>query len=259
MRPMDPHQIGRCLKANAALLLSAGSLFAAVGGAADAVERAPRVVAARQHCGAQVRRMFVDKGVPYPPPAVFVRIFKREDRLELWAGRRDEALTLIKSYKVCAKSGVLGPKRRVGDMQVPEGFYGITQFNPASRFHLSLRVDYPNASDRVLGDRHRPGGDIFIHGSCVTIGCVPIENGPIEELFLALLDSRLAGNREIPVHIFPTRMDEEGMAFLQRAFDRHMEFWRNLRPGFIAFEQTRKVPQLRVDPKTGAYRVTAAE
>jgi murein L,D-transpeptidase YafK len=107
----------------------------------------------------------------------------------------------------------------------------------------------------VLSDRRHPGGDIFIHGSCVTIGCVPIQDGPIEELFLALLDSRLAGNRLIPVHIFPTRMDEEGMALLQReaGAGRHMEFWRNLRPGFLAFERTHKVPLVSVDPKTGLY------
>lgn len=228
----------------------------------DAIDRASRVVAARQQRGAQVKQLFADKGVPYPAPAVFVRIFKREDQLELWAGKRGEPLILIKSYPVCAKSGELGPKRRLGDLQVPEGFYRISQFNPVSNFHLSLRVSYPNGSDTVLSDRKHPGGDIFIHGSCVTIGCVPIEDGPIEELFIALLDSQRAGNRELPVHIFPTRLDDDGMAFLQKeasATGQHLEFWKNLRPGYDAFERTHQVPRVSVDRKSGAYRVEVVE
>jgi len=228
----------------------------------EAIDRSSRVVTARQQRGAAVKQLFVDKGVPYPPPVVFVRIFKRDDQLELWAGKRNEPLTLIKSYPICAKSGLLGPKRRIGDLQVPEGFYRISQFNPVSNFHLSLRVSYPNASDAVLSDRKHPGGDIFIHGSCVTIGCVPIEDGPIEELFIALLDSQRSNAAEIPVHIFPARMNDDGMVFLQKeasATGQHLEFWNNLRPGYEAFERTHKVPRVSVDKKSGAYRVEAVE
>ncbi|MBN2358468.1 MAG: hypothetical protein JXR83_03385 [Deltaproteobacteria bacterium] len=237
-------------------------LTALLGQDLDRVNHSPRVVAARQQRARQVEQLFVAKGVPYPPPAVLVRILKHEDQLELWAGKGGERLTLIKSYPICSRSGGLGPKRRLGDLQVPEGFYRISQFNPVSNFHLSLRVNYPNASDRVLSDRKHPGGDIFIHGSCVTIGCIPIEDGPIEELFLSLLDGQRAHRGEIPVHIFPARMDDDGMALLQReasATGLHLEFWKSLKPGYDAFERTRKVPRVSVDRTTGAYRIEVVE
>ena len=71
---------------------------------------------------------------------------------------------------------------------------------------MSLKINYPNASDHILSDRRRPGGDIFIHGSCVTIGCVPLRDDPIEEIYLAAVDARTSGQARIPVHIFPGRM-----------------------------------------------------
>src|SRR5712691_1661125 len=89
----------------------------------------------------------------------------------------------------------------VGDGQVPEGFYEVSALNPWSRFLLSLKVSYPNALDRGFG---RTGGDIFIHGSCVTTGCIPIEDGPIQELYVIVADARARGAR-IEVHIFPGR------------------------------------------------------
>jgi len=236
-------------------LATAAELRAEVG-------KAPRVVKARQARGEQVQQLFVDKGLPYPPPVMFLRAFKHEDQIELWAGRKGEALVLVKTFAVCAKSGALGPKRRRGDLQVPEGFYHIVHFQPWSNFHLSMKVNYPNPSDRILGYKRDPGGDIFIHGSCVTIGCLPIEDGPIEELFLAALDADRAAKRRVPVHIFPTRMDEAGMARLEQlAADGapHLKFWKGLKPGYDAFERTRKVPRVWVDEKTGGYRFKAVE
>ena len=72
------------------------------------------------------------------------------------------------------QSGTMGPKRLQGDYQVPEGFYYINEFNPNSNYHLHLGLNYPNASDKILSDSLRPGGDIYIHGSCVSIGCIPL-------------------------------------------------------------------------------------
>src|SRR5205814_6993990 len=108
---------------------------------------------------------------------------------------------LIKTYRVCAASGGLGPKLQAGDGQVPEGFYEISQFNPWSQFLLSMRVSYPNALDRKL--KHT-GGDIFIHGNCVTIGCLPIEDGPIQELYIIAKDAHAAGPR-LDCVLFPRR------------------------------------------------------
>jgi murein L,D-transpeptidase YafK len=84
-------------------------------------------------------------------------------------------------------SGKLGPKLREGDRQVPEGLYRIESLNPNSRFHLSLRVNYPNAFDRDMAAREgrtNLGGDIMIHGSKVSIGCLAMGDTAAEDLFV---------------------------------------------------------------------------
>lgn len=231
-------------------------------GFAKAQSSAPRVKAAKTARADRVRALFVDNGIPYPPRALLVRVFKRERALELWgAARRGDAMVLVKTFPICAASGTLGPKRREGDMQVPEGFYRVTRFNPYSSFHLSLGIDYPNASDRVFGQRARVprlGGDIFIHGSCVTIGCVPIEDEPMEELYLAAVDTQAAGHGPIAVHIFPARLTDSALESLAKEHAERpdlVEFWTDLKPGFDAFESSKRAPVVRVDGKTGRYLV----
>jgi murein L,D-transpeptidase YafK len=139
----------------------------------------------------------------------------------------------------------------------------VSSFNPWSDWHLSMKVSYPNASDRVLGETPL-GGDIMIHGSCVTIGCIPIENGPIEEVYLAvhdtLEDARARGRAKsaVQVHVFPARLDDAGLARLDSAAggdEALLRFWRGLAPGYRAFEETRRVPIVDVDPRTGVYLV----
>ena len=220
-------------------------------------ERAPRVVAARSHVTDAVRKMFADKAVAYPPARLFLRAFKKEAALEMWAGPSRGALTLVKTYAVCASSGTLGPKRQQGDQQVPEGFYKVNRFNPVSNFHLSLGLDYPNASDRIRGHKAAPGGDIFIHGDCVTIGCLPLTDALIEEVYVVALDARSRTRRPIDVHIFPARMDEPGWTLLRSWSHGRPEllaFWEELRPAYLAFEQTHQIPDVRVNAK-GAYAV----
>lgn len=214
-----------------------------------------KVTAARQTAGPRLLSAFQEAGVAYPPGEVMLRVFKWEGELELWAGGRREELKRVRTFTVCGKSGGLGPKRRLGDLQVPEGVYRIDRFNPWSSFHLSLGLSYPNDSDRVLSDREHPGGDIFIHGGCATIGCVPIGDEGIEELYLAALDARTRGQTAILVHVFPHRMDDEGMKFLEAHDPAHLAFWRALQPIYAAFEACRRPPRVTVDPKTGAYRL----
>jgi TPR repeat protein len=137
----------------------------------------------------QLAQRFASQGVAYPPRAVTLVALKSEARLELWADG-GAGWRFVRSYLIRASSGRLGPKLRQGDHQVPEGVYRIAALNPASRFHLSLRVDYPNAFDRAraLEDgRERLGGDIMIHGGAASDGCVPIGDAAIEEVF-ALVD-----------------------------------------------------------------------
>lgn len=113
----------------------------------------------------------------------------------------------MRTYAICAASGTLGPKRARGDFQVPEGFCEVAAFNPASAFHLALRVSDPNRSDRPRSQGD-PGSDVMVHGSCVTIGCLPLTDARIEEVCVAALEARAAGQRTIPVHLFPIRVPD---------------------------------------------------
>lgn len=215
-----------------------------------------RVAAARKLQGELIRRRCADLGLPYPPREIFLRAFKREGQLEVWAREDEGEFKLWMSYPVLTASGGPGPKRRAGDYQVPEGFYHIDRFNPESRFHLSLGLNYPNAADRIHSDAKNPGGDIFIHGKDVTIGCLPLGDAAIEELYLLALDTRQRGQRTIRVHIFPARMaGPEWTAFRTGQPAALQQFWDQLQPGFDAFEQTKRVPGISVDA-TGRYRVS---
>jgi len=164
-----------------------------------------------------LRKQLAAMHIDWPVKQIYLRSFKYDSQLEVWVrNKNNESFRLFKTYKVCALSGALGPKRIEGDYQVPEGFYYINQFNPRSNYNMSLGLNYPNASDRLLSDSVKPGNDIFIHGSCVTVGCIPI-NTQIEELYLMASYAHEQGEDFIPVHIFPIRFDvEKSREFLQK-------------------------------------------
>ena len=74
-----------------------------------------------------------------------------------------------------------------GDHQVPEGVYRAEFLNPNSRFHLSIRLNYPNAFDRQMAaadGREQLGGDIMIHGSSSSVGCLAMGDQAAEDLFV---------------------------------------------------------------------------
>ena len=138
---------------------------------------------ALKHKEDTLEKQFISKGLHWPAKYIYIRSFKYDGQLEVWVkNERKEPYKLFKTYKICALAGTLGPKRMAGDYQVPEGFYYINEFNPNSNYHLSLGLNYPNLSDKVLSDSLRPGGDIYIHGSCVTVGCIPVTDQQIEEI-----------------------------------------------------------------------------
>jgi murein L,D-transpeptidase YafK len=169
---------------------------------------------------------------------VFFRLIKTSRQFEVWARNQgDPAYQPLGAYPLAATSGTLGPKRNVGDGQVPEGFYHIDRFNPLSAFHLSLGLDYPNAADVLATGLADPGGDIFIHGSNVTDGCLPLTDALVEEVYLLAVAARAAGQASIAVHIFPFPLTQAELA--RRATSPHAAFWRELAPGYAYFEQHR--------------------
>lgn len=121
----------------------------------------------------------------YPKEIVLVGL-KEERKLEVY-GVIDGDKRLIKKYPFTAMSGKLGPKLKEGDRQIPEGIYQIEYLNPNSSYHLSLKVSYPNEFDKKKSQYatvSEMGGDIFIHGKAVTIGCIPVGDESIEEVFM---------------------------------------------------------------------------
>lgn len=154
---------------------------------------------------ARLKPEFARAGVAYPPRRIVLLAFKRENRLSLWADGR-----FIRAYPILAASGHAGPKLREGDYQVPEGVYRIEWLNPNSSYHLSMKVSYPNAFDRQMAARDgrtRLGGDIFIHGKNVSIGCIALGDRAIEELFTLAADT---GPQRIRVVIAPNDLRTAG-------------------------------------------------
>ncbi len=224
----------------AALLFS---LFAMTAHAKD------RVTDARARRGTEIAELISKAGLSAKPTEVYLRVLKRERQVELWAGPKGKPLSLVKTYAICAASGELGPKRAEGDLQVPEGFYDVPEFNSTSSYHLSMKVSYPNASDKIrTSNRAHPGGLIYMHGDCVSIGCVAIEDAQIEEVYLISLDATVRR-----IDIFPTRLTA---ATIEAMKDEALfGFWRELAPAYIQFEKTRRPARYTIDPKTGEYRV----
>lgn len=125
--------------------------------------------------------LFESKGLTFPPQNMTLIAFKDTNKVQLWAQS-----VLIKTYSIKAASGVQGPKLIEGDRQVPEGIYKISGFNPNSSYHLSMKLNYPNKFDLKQAKREgrtNPGGNIFIHGKALSIGCLAMGDRAIEELF----------------------------------------------------------------------------
>ncbi len=187
---------------------------------------------------------------------VLVLIFKSEKILELYVkSKTNTTYELLESYNICAVSGELGPKRKQGDYQTPEGFYYVSHFNPNSSYYLSLGINYPNGSDKKKSTATDLGGDIYIHGECVTIGCVPMTNEKMKEIYLYAIYAKNSGQQKIPVYIFPFKMTDKNMTAAKASYKNNtqlIEFWKNIKQGFDAFEKEHKELKLSID-KTGNY------
>lgn len=242
-------------------ILSAGTLSAQNAGSSvhfiDYQRSIPKVMDLLNRKEDTLMKQFQEKGLSWPARYVYIRSFKYDSQMEVWVkNTKEEKYKLFKTYKICAMAGTLGPKRMAGDYQVPEGFYYINEFNPRSEYHLSLGLNYPNASDRILSDSLQPGGDIYIHGSCVTTGCIPITDGQIEELYILAAHAKDMGEDFIPVHIFPVNFNNpRSVDYLNKylqTFSEYTPFAKSMRSAFYYFEKYREVPFVMVNGK-GEY------
>ncbi len=171
---------------------------------------------------------------------MYIRVFKAEKTMEIW-GLKDTTYQLFKTYSICNMSGTLGRKYKQGDKQVPEGFYHIERFNPKSNFYLSLGINYPNQADMFFAEKGNMGGDIFIHGDCVSIGCMAMTDDVIKEIYIMALEAQKLEQRDIPVHIFPFRMDDNNMQQYSATFPQWLSFWQTLKGQYDFFEKEKRL------------------
>ena len=136
---------------------------------------------------ADARSEWPPKLAPAAERADEIQVDKSERRMELLRKGK-----VIKTYRILLGDAPAGHKRQQGDERTPEGRYRITFRNDKSRFHLSLRVSYPDEADREQARARGvdPGGDIMIHGGTPpgywrdwTDGCIALTNRQIEEVW----------------------------------------------------------------------------
>lgn len=204
-----------------------------------------------------LQKQFEAKKLIWPAKYIYIRSFKYDSQLEVWVKNEiQEPFKLFKMYKICALAGTLGPKRMQGDYQVPEGFYYINVFNPKSNYYLSLGINYPNASDKLLSDSINPGGDIYIHGSCVTVGCIPVTDQQIDELYILAAHAKDQGQDFIPVHIFPVRFNvDKSVKYLEGLTKDDpvlKKFAATMEDAYDYFEKYKQLPVVMIGKK-GEY------
>jgi murein L,D-transpeptidase YafK len=191
-----------------------------------------------QKYGAQTRAEYEPickaQGIVWPPKRLAMLAFKEERLLEVWVANHTGAYRRLATYPILAASGRAGPKLREGDLQVPEGFYRLTDLNPNSRFHLSLRINYPNAEDirHAVVPRDQMGGDIFLHGRNVSVGCLAIGDPAIEKVFC--LAAQIPSSQRA-IYIAPIDFRRRPASSLQPESTRMRDLYRRLEQRLRAF------------------------
>jgi murein L,D-transpeptidase YafK len=183
---------------------------------------------------------------------IYLRAFKTEKKIELWAkNSSDSVFLMIKEFPICEISGFVGPKRRYRDLQVPEGFYHISDLNPYSKYYLSMQINYPNASDSIRGVKGHLGNWIFIHGECVSSGCIAITNDKIKELFVWCIEAYNSGQEEIGLTIFPAHLDDKTYSSLITRYSKYKDdvsLWADLKKSYDLFDKSKVPPIVKFLP-----------
>jgi len=180
---------------------------------------------------------------------IYLRAFKTEKIIELWGKNiSDSVFVRIKEFSICDISGSDGPKRRYRDLQVPEGFYHISELNPYSKYYLSMGINYPNASDSIRGVHGHLGNQIYIHGSCISSGCLAITDDKIRELFVYCIEAYNSGQAEIDMTIYPAMLTNDNYSGLISDYKKDkdkLSLWADLKKCYDQFNQTRVQPKVR--------------
>ena len=186
---------------------------------------------------------------------VLVRAYKKESEIEVWKLNGQGQYVHLKTYPVCRWSGQLGPKKKEGDRQVPEGFYSVaaSQMNPNSAYWLSFNVGYPNPMERAMG---RSGGDIMVHGTCSSRGCFAMTNDQVEEIYAVMREAFNGGQRNVQFQSYPFRMTAENLARFRH--DPNIAFWKNLKEGSDHFEVTKQEPKVDYCGQRYVFNATPA-
>jgi murein L,D-transpeptidase YafK len=200
---------------------------------------------------ALLQRKHMDKTSP-----ILLRIYKEESQLEVWKVNQDGQYALLKTYPICRWSGQLGPKKKEGDRQAPEGFYTITkaQMNPNSNYYLAFNTGYPNAFDRAWG---RTGSELMVHGDCSSRGCYAMTDGQIQEIYALAREAFFGGQKAFQLQAFPFRMTALNM--VKHRNNPNYAFWKQLKRGYDDFEATRQEPTVNVCDKHYVFDAVARE
>jgi len=187
---------------------------------------------------------------------ILLRIYKEESQLEVWKVNQDGQYALLKTYPICRWSGQLGPKKKEGDRQAPEGFYPITraQMNPNSNYYLSFNTGYPNAFDRAWG---RTGSELMVHGDCSSRGCYAMTDGQIQEIYALAREAFFGGQQAFQLQAFPFRMTALNM--VKHRNNPNYAFWKQLKRGYDDFEATLQEPTVNVCDKHYVFDAVARE
>lgn len=240
------HPVARALLASAAV----AAAIALAGCNADDITPTGRAMAPLTE---QTKALIASKNMDKDSP-ILVRIFKEEALMEVWKQTRDGTYALLKTYPICRWSGDLGPKKKEGDRQAPEGFYTITpaQMNPNSNYYLAFNTGYPNAYDRSWG---RTGSELMVHGDCSSRGCYAMTDKQIQEIYALARDSFFGGQREFQFEAFPFHMTALNMA--KHRNNPNFAFWKILKQGYDDFEATRLEPKVNVCDKHYVFDAAA--
>ena len=231
---MDPRLVARALLAPAVV----AAALALAGCDQDSIPTGRALAPLSDKMVSEIAEKNMDKESP-----ILVRLFKEESELEVWKKNRDGQFALLKTYPICRWSGDLGPKKKEGDRQAPEGFYTITpaQMNPNSNYYLAFNTGYPNTYDRSWG---YTGSELMVHGDCSSRGCYAMTDEQIQEIYALARESFFGGQKDFQFEAFPFRMTALNMA--KHRNNPNFAFWKMIKEGYDHFEATRQEPKVAV-------------